>query len=518
MPGIRISNVIKNRLPENQKSEIETALKNKSNDTCFLCEAPFNYASDDIVPDHDIPTADEGPTELNNLNLAHADCNSFKKDHSTAHVRPFLEFRRFLSSQSSRSKYDATLPHFKITPKMSVCTLSQDKVSFQFPDGTETSAEVFEDIVDGVTFRYCFVAVPREGLYNDENTQPRTIKIEHVWSIYHDLLKNPLNEPPSCRTDSSLDTGEHCKIKMFDGQHKTVSTWLTGKTRVVCKIYFNMSDDHAVRLVNSVQSRIKKLGLSSFELAVKMGDEFEDHMNNYNEVTPYPETSEEGFFEWLPSADRSRGKLSFKSALAANLLEDKDLAILDYVRLAGSQKETHKMITENALKSKVLERLLHVAPLAAEYKQAKFQEMRDLEADNIRQILNIFSVLAFVHDPGDEKAKTRQSRMVYQSALVKISDILKDYFAILSGSSKNLALLTRNLSVADWDKFKSGVQRLVDHPAWYQNFNTENMVKVQNALQKNQNIESAFNAVYLSVGYVQGSTELPGDWAGESNL
>lgn len=62
----------------------------KCDGKCFLCGGVLNRASDYIVPDHDKPVADEGPTTLANLNLAHSGCNSWKRNHPTAPASAFL--------------------------------------------------------------------------------------------------------------------------------------------------------------------------------------------------------------------------------------------------------------------------------------------------------------------------------------------------------------------------------------------------------------------------------------------
>ena len=117
---INISKSLIAKLPKSEQKGIESALKSKSNNKCFLCEAKFNYASEWIIADHDIPEVDDGPTEQKNLNLAHSKCNSMKRSNKSVEVRPYLKLQAFLASKNYLVKYGDTLEHFKIEPIFSV--------------------------------------------------------------------------------------------------------------------------------------------------------------------------------------------------------------------------------------------------------------------------------------------------------------------------------------------------------------------------------------------------------------
>lgn len=87
---IKISKSLILKLPETEKSDIQTWLWHKSGGRCFLCGEILNESNDAIVADHDIPEHDNGPTNRDNLNLVHQACNSFKQAHKTVNVRPYL--------------------------------------------------------------------------------------------------------------------------------------------------------------------------------------------------------------------------------------------------------------------------------------------------------------------------------------------------------------------------------------------------------------------------------------------
>jgi hypothetical protein len=127
-------------------------------------------------------------------------------------------------------------------------------------------------------FKYVFTQVPISSIFND-NVQPRVMKSSHVFKIFQDLHTNPLHEPSSARMQNEPINGGKNKFLMFDGQHKTVAKMLVSdgdKSLIDLKIYLNLSQTEANVLVNTIQAKITKLGLTKSEFAAKMGDEFRD--------------------------------------------------------------------------------------------------------------------------------------------------------------------------------------------------------------------------------------------------
>src|SRR5215467_7766616 len=88
--GIEISKTLTAKLPPHEREHVAEALWKKCHGVCFLCAHKLIEASQKLVCDHDIPEVNGGLTILDNLNLVHDACNSFKRNHPTVDVRPFL--------------------------------------------------------------------------------------------------------------------------------------------------------------------------------------------------------------------------------------------------------------------------------------------------------------------------------------------------------------------------------------------------------------------------------------------
>ena len=104
--GIQISNVLKNKIQNDDdfKENIVEILKQKSCGKCFLSGETFNYATDLIHADHDIPESEGGLTDRENLNLTLAYCNKFKQANPSLLVKKYLPFKFFVDKNSSHQR------------------------------------------------------------------------------------------------------------------------------------------------------------------------------------------------------------------------------------------------------------------------------------------------------------------------------------------------------------------------------------------------------------------------------
>ncbi len=512
MPGIRISAALKAKLPPDEVEGIEDFLWDKSGEVCFLCGASLNRAADSIEADHDEPDVEGGPTSRVNLNLVHASCNRAKGASPSMDVRPYLRLTTFIRAHGGLLKYGDVLPHFEISPKPSVVNWNKDTASFELPDGRKTQTAIYHESNAEESYAYTFIELPEAAIFNDDGCQPRNIKLSHVWAIYSDLHRNPLHEPPGCR----LIAGPKGKVQisMFDGQHKTIASWMMGRHSIVAKVYLDLNQAETIELVNSVQAKIKKLPLSPFELAAKLSDEWRNKLDTYQSEVGVDTASEAGFLRWLPRTERARGTSAFRAALVQNLLSAEDLQLRKFVRLAGGPNVDGIQLTENQLKSKVLERMIHMEALEEKAEDAEI--LRARERDNILRSLNAWTDLVFpsVAETEDlsEQAKERMRRMTYQSSLQVIADLIRALHGHVLAIGGDRELLEKEPTEEQWRRIQDGIRRIVDHPVWTADFGISDKMKaINDALSKNQDAERAFGSVGLKLGYVVGADQLPDD-------
>lgn len=504
---IKISPKLRNAIATDNgisKDEVEIDLKAKSGGRCFLCDGEFNYASDDIEVDHDSAVDAGGSNLLSNVNLAHVECNRFKKAQGSKDVRSMLKFKRFYNSKGGSLDYNAALEFFGVTPKASVYEEKKGNAYFEFSNGSKASATIHKSEHGEKEHAFCFVPVPIEAVFNDDECQPRLIKLNHVFSIATDLTENPLHEPPACRI-VDMQNGTY-RVLMFDGQHKALANWLRHEKSIVFKIYLNMNRSEATGLVNSIQSKIKKLPLTPFELASKLSDEYRDKLAIYEESVGAEECSESGFVASLPQSDRASAKKEIESAVLQEIADESTLLITQLVEMRGRKLTIDWKISETSFQKKLLKELAHTGPLpASRFKGNEMQVARLRERQNIVRCLN--ALYEKVYDDLNENSsfgeKEKARRMSYQSSLKYVASLLKKIVINRMPPTEDaLVFIEKSPTDEQWNLISDGIERVINHPVWTDDLNGSKIMKdVSDALQKNQGVDLAMQAAGLTPGY-----------------
>ena len=499
-----ISKALIKRLPSEEQGDVAgivSLFMAKQGAICALCDGIINENNDDLALDHIVPESDDGPTSLANLQLTHASCNHAKRNSDNGDIRPYLRLRRFINDSSGNLNYSGLQPHFGISPKESTIRReAPNQLGYSIPGVVKKQhAPVFRDILgNGDIVDYCFIEVTRDTIFNDESVQPRNIKLEHLNSIFLDLYRNPLHEPPSCRCDLS---SPKTKILMFDGQHKTVANWMRGRNTIVIKLYLDLSEESAIHLVNSIQAKIKKLTLSAFELAAKMADEFKNALNAYESGLPNESSaSEAGFIAWLPTDTRNRGKSALASAVISSVLDSEELTLKKFTETRG----TLVTFTETTIKNKILGPLLYTKPLTVPSQESS--DAREAEVYNAIRIVN--RVMTKVFDLADDEELTpqlrlRASRMSYTQALQFVFTLCRQIYAHNVIISPSTAIMGKRPTTEQWIAIERSIDEVIDHLIWTAPDDSNDYIKpILNRLKNNEEVTSLMDGVALSLADV----------------
>lgn len=488
-------------------SDPEVRLWDKAGGVCFLCGAKVHESTDVLVADHDVPESENGPTTIENLNLVHTACNAFKRNHPTVNVRPYLRLSEKIKAAGGFAKYDQAVALMGVQPTPVDFVDAGTSVEVSYPSRPKGTYPVFSESNKEGTFRFAFVELTRDHIFNDDECQPRTIKLQHVWSIYADINRNPLHEAPACRMIKVPGSVQSFRPVMFDGQHKAISFWIADRSTIVIKVYLDLSKQQAIRLVNSVQAKIKKLPLSPFELSAKMSEEWQDRVSQYETAVGTDGASEDGFIKWVGQDERSRAKSAFEDALIEDVLGDAQLAMREIVGKSDAAAGIERM-TEAAFRNKVLKPLLHMSPLKESFPDA--QKLRQRERTTAIKLLNLLYVKAFKFDGTESpQDRIRAKRMMYQSALNYTISLLRRFVGYLLTTAEPRQLLEKEPDSQGWAQIEAGLDRLVKHPVWTADFTkSTKMTAVRDALTKNQDAQQSFAAVGLKLGYITGADPL----------
>jgi hypothetical protein len=494
--NFHVSKDIRKKLRKKDAENIEKKLWDKTGGKCSLCDEKLDQENDYIVPDHEIPQNDSGPTTLDNLNPAHSECNSFKQDNPSVDVRPFLKLKRKIDGKEDGTQFDGVLEIFnKGNRKVNIVNL-KDKIQLD----TGSGAEIYP-IFHEKKQSFIYANVPIVCLTNDRKCQPRNINLKHLWSIFKDIQRNPLHEAPTCRLCPS-EKSISKKLLIFDGQHKAVAFLLDKRDSICTKIYLDLDEAQANYLIGSIQSKIKKLPLSPFEFTRKMERELEQKWNKYIETASDPK-SEKNFISSIPAPDRKRAKIAFNEALCAQIIDDESLQIRKHVKNKKDKNDLF-VISEQAFKQKVVFTLLHSKPLADDL--GKVLVKRENEGKNIRKLLNIFYAECFLPKDGNTYTGSEKQKiklMSYQGSLLYLSTLLKNLMSISFKTEPDDAFLLASKISPRWKEITSAIQRLSSHPFWIApRAQSTKINDLHTALEKNQNVQESFKRIGLDVGYL----------------
>lgn len=507
---ISISAALKKKLPEPERAGIEAALIDKSAGLCFLCGQKIIESTEKLVADHDIPEVDHGPTQLSNLNLVHEHCNSFKRSHPTIDVRPYLKLTEKIRAKGGFLKYDEAVSLLGIKPNPVDLIIKGKAVEITTADGTTHKHQIFTETNKEGTYKFTFIELPADAIFNDDECQPRTVKVNHLWQIYNDINRNPLHEAPACRLIKVDNSQQSYRLALFDGQHKALSFWVAGRPAVVAKVYLDLQKEQAVRLVNSVQSKIKKLPLSPFELAAKMAEEWQERVSKYESDVGTDDASEAGFLKWVEKDERSRAKSALEDAILEDISQDPTFQLPRLVAKSGGAKETGKL-TEAVFRNKVLKPLVHMTALTDSFMES--QKCREREHNNIVKVLNIlYSKVFDVAQPSPQE-EARARRLTYQSAINFTAGMLRELVGYRLASSAPRQMLDKEPDAELWTQIEADITRFLNHPVWTAALDKNSKLKaVQDAFSKNQDAVQAFGNVGLKLGYVVGIDKLNEFW------
>jgi len=270
-------------------------------------------------------------------------------------------------------------------------------------------------------------------------------------------------------------------------------------------------------LVNSIQSLIKKLPLSSLELSAKMSEEYTAQFQDYvAQLGLGHSPSEAGFFASMPRLDQSRAKRAFTVGLVDALRDEEAPKIFGFTR-KGVKKESHRTITETALISRLLAPLIDSKPL----EDPNYSEKRERERRNVARMLDYltdicFSADSFKEDHIEPRDRIRQERMSNQGSLSQIGYLLHLIFSRLSPYGETEQPLLNHEPTSDqWSDIEKCIARLAVHPLWTHPLDTTvNMVALENSMQRNQNVRAAFMSVQLNYDYLTGEGAPAANWQG----
>lgn len=249
-------------LSKKEKDELSKKLWEIQNHKCFICEQEIDIDLNNTNIDHIKPLANNGKDEETNFAITHEHCNKSKKDADLVVAKKIVKLENIIKEAEDNNetaslkhvlkRFDGSKYEFKYKIENNTLLYSFDKIG----DTEIKKSTVFIDTLSGE--KTAFIEVPLEYLYHDDALNPRGLNSSVNLLIKEFYKPNPQLQISLARIDDN-------RIKIFDGQHKTVAQIMLGVRKIIVRLFIDSDFD---RLMTTNLNAGKQLKQIAFDKAI----------------------------------------------------------------------------------------------------------------------------------------------------------------------------------------------------------------------------------------------------------
>ena len=249
-------------LTSDEYKELSKKLWTIQNHRCFICEDQIDLDVQTTNIDHIHPLVTGGKDEESNFGITHEHCNKSKKDSDLIVARKIAKLEKIIK-EAENMKETPSLKHVlasnggaKYTFKYKI---EDGKLIYSFDELGDTTIRRSEIFVDELSKEQtAYISIPIEYLFHDDSLNPRGLNSSVNLLIKEFYKSNPQLQIALARMDNG-------KIKLFDGQHKTVAQIMLGVKKIVIRLFINPDID---RLMETNLNAGKKLRQIAFDKSI----------------------------------------------------------------------------------------------------------------------------------------------------------------------------------------------------------------------------------------------------------
>lgn len=232
------------------------------NHRCFICEEEIDLDVQTTNIDHIHPLVTGGKDEENNFAITHEYCNKSKQDADLVVAKKIVQLDKILKAAENK-KESPSLKHVlscnggaKYPFKFKI---ENGNLIYSFDELGDTKVRKTEFFIDELSKEQtAYINVPIEYLFHDDFLNPRGLNSSVNLLIKEFYKSNPQLQIALARMDGN-------KIKLFDGQHKTVAQIMLGVKKIVIRLFINPDLD---RLMETNLNAGKKLRQIAFDKSI----------------------------------------------------------------------------------------------------------------------------------------------------------------------------------------------------------------------------------------------------------
>ena len=380
-------------LSEKEYEDLTLKLLEIQNHICFICQEKIDLKLHTTNIDHIVPLTNRGKDSDENFAVTHESCNKSKQDADLKIARILHKLKRIqedtITKEGKSASLKQVLEKFSGSKYDFKYTIEKGLLKYSFSNNGDNN--VYETLIftDNLSQeKTCFITLPLEYIFHDQLINPRGIN-SSISKLVKEFAKG---NPQLHLAVARIDEG---KIKIFDGQHKTVAQILLGTRNIPLRVFISPDVD---RLTETNTNAGRDLSQIAFDKSIMR------QLNNtlyYERIKKYQEDhdlkpddfsfSEQKLVEYF-KGDNANIKKYIIDSIKHSITEATENKLKDYIDREGKSKEvpiSYSAFDKSFLSVFIDSKLLLNQPI--NYKSDEGLNPRELE---ISQTINLLNIIA----------------------------------------------------------------------------------------------------------------------------
>lgn len=462
------------------------------NHTCFICEEEIDLKLNKTNIDHIIPLVkNSNKDKESNFAVTHESCNKSKQDADLKIARILARLAKIQKNQHDKGE-SASLKHILEVYDGSqydfIYTIEKNILSYSFSkmgDNSIYKTTIFEDNLSKELT--CFIEVPIQYLFHDEEINPRPIN-----SSIGKMIKEFDRGHPQLHLSLAriLDN----KLQVFDGQHKAVAQIFLGTKKLVVRLFINPDVARLTETNTIAGSTLRQIAFDKSVMTHLNDMHYSSKLKAYQLEHGLAEDdysfSEQNLVDYF-MADRLKVKKFIIDSIKESVTKDADNRLSKYIDFEGKAKElpiSYSAYDKTFLSTFINSKLILTKSI--DFKMSEGLNPRSIEKNQFVKLLNIIADTIYVDKFNPEvgvhriEAKILDGkglditdehliafRMSKEEILINwlsiIKDVIKHYFYNTGkGSITEKVIFQHPFDEQLWINIENFVRNLSELPFW----------------------------------------------------
>lgn len=477
-------------LSKDEYNKLGQKLWEIQNHKCFICEQDIDMDLNDTNIDHIKPLANNGKDDDSNFAITHEYCNKSKQDADLEVAKRIAKLENIIKIAETNNEtaslkhvlkyYDGSKYDFRYKIEGNTLYYSFDEIGVPEVQSTQ----IFVDALSAE--KTAFIEVPIEYLYHDDDLNPRGLNSSVNLLIKEFYKPNPQLQVSLARIDDN-------KIKIFDGQHKSVAQIMLGVKKIIVRLFIDSDFDRLMATNLNAGKQLKQIAFDKAIVRQLHDSLYASRIQRYRDENGL--ASDDLSFSEQKLVDYFRGergsiKLYIINSQKTAITQTNENKLRTYINFEGRGNELP--LSYSTFEKAFLSRFINAKTILntpLDYKADEGLNPRILEKEQAIALCNIIAEEILIDKYDDSIGTYRIENSIVAGKGDFISDehliayrLLKEeimynwlkciellidhYFVYLGTLYDRENLLQQKFPEPLWDNIRTFVRNLADMPIW----------------------------------------------------